>query len=323
MIWADTLRSGNGNGSRHPTVPVAPGLSPTDLHGVVARTTYTTAHQITWGAKVSGYLVTKAIAAGAMLVAALFVLLGYGDQRVAVGIVPPTVAGLFLAITGALLIADLKQPARFHYLLTKGNWNSWLVKGAYILMAFAAVLGAWLVAGLAQAEAVLGLLALPAVLGALGTAGYTAFLFGQCEGRDFWQTPLLLPVLLAQAVAAGGASWALLDLVVEVPDGSVIAWVLLGGVAATAAFIAIELWSQGSRHVELATEAMTRGAWSQQFWLGGVVLGLVVPAVIAVVDLVVGIDNPILLALGGLAALVGMFAYEDSFVRAGQSVPLS
>ena len=28
-------------------------------------------------------------------------------------------------------------------------------------------------------------------------------------------------------------------------------------------------------------------------------------------------------AVGGLAALVGLFAYEDAYLRAGQSVPLS
>jgi len=28
-------------------------------------------------------------------------------------------------------------------------------------------------------------------------------------------------------------------------------------------------------------------------------------------------------AVAGVSALIGMFAYEDSFVRAGQSVPLS
>lgn len=321
MIWADTLR--DPNGTRHPTIPVAAGSIPTDELGVVARTAYTTSHTITWGEKVSGYLVTKAIAAGAMLVAALYVLLGYGDESTVVGVVPAVIAGLGLAATGALLIADLKQPGRFHHLLLKGNWSSWLVKGAYILLFFALVCAAWFIGGLAGGGTVLAVLAIPAVVGALGTAGYTAFLFGQCEGRDLWQTPLLLPVLLAQAVTAGGATYALVDLVFDVPEPEAIRWVLLGGVAATAAFIAMELTSRGSRHVELAVHAMTSGDYATRFWWGGVALGLVVPAACAVITLAAGIDNPVLLAVGGLAALVGMFAYEDAFVRAGQSVPLS
>ena len=53
---------------------------------------------MTWKEKVSGYLVTKAVAAGVMLVAALMVLMGHSDEQAAVGVVPPMVAGLFLAI---------------------------------------------------------------------------------------------------------------------------------------------------------------------------------------------------------------------------------
>jgi Fe-S-cluster-containing dehydrogenase component/formate-dependent nitrite reductase membrane component NrfD len=321
MIWADTLRDSGGN--HHPTVPVTLGKKPSDEDGVIARTAYTTAHQMAWKTKVSGYLVTKAIAAGVMLVAALLVLLGHAAEQTSVGLVPPVVAGVFLAATAYLLVSDLKQPGRFYYLITKGNWSSWLVKGAYILMVFTAVLGVWFLGGLLDSPSLLKIAAVPAVVGAAGTAGYTAFLFGQCEGRDLWQTPLLLPVLLAQAVTAGGASYAIFDLVIDVPEVNAIRWVLLGGLIATAALIAIELTSRGSRHVELAVAAMTHGEYSKQFWWGGVIVGLLIPGLLAIVSLVADFDSPVVLAVAGLSALVGMLAYEDSFVRAGQSVPLS
>ncbi len=320
MIWADTLA---GNMKRHPTVPVTLGSKPSDLDGVIARTAYTTSHIMTWKEKVSGYLVTKAVAAGVMLVAALMVLMGHSGEQAAVGVVPPIVAGLFLGITSVLLIADLKQPGRFYFLLTKGNWSSWLVKGAYVLMFFGAVCALWFLGGLLDSGGLLKVLAIPAVLGAAGTAGYTAFLFGQCEGRDLWQTPLLLPVLLAQAVTAGGATYAILDVFMDLPEVAAVRWVLLGGVIATAALIAIELTSKGSRHVELAVHSMTHGQYAQQFWIGGILVGLVAPAALVIVALATDMGSPILAALAGILALVGMFAYEDSFVRAGQSVPLS
>lgn len=316
LIWAERTPG-------HPSLLVAPGTRPTDELGIVARTAYTTAHHMTWKAKVSGYLVTKAIAAGVMAVAALLVLLGDRDVQAAVGVVPPVVAGVFLAATGFLLIADLKQPMRFHYLLTRGNRTSWLVKGAYVLMGFAVVCAAWFAAGVADQPDALAVLAPLAVLGAAGTAGYTAFLFAQCEGRDLWQTPLLLPVLLAQAVTAGGATYQLLDLGMDVPHLDAVRWVLLGGVAATAALVAIELTASGSRHVELAVLAMTQGTYARQFWWGGIALGLVVPAALMVLALVADIDSPVIGAVAGASALAGMFAYEDAFVRAGQSVPLS
>jgi Fe-S-cluster-containing dehydrogenase component/formate-dependent nitrite reductase membrane component NrfD len=322
MIWADTLR--DPHGAHHPTLPVEPGHKPSDELGVVARTAYTTSHQMTWKEKVSGYLVTKAVAAGVMLVAALMVLMGHADDQAAVGVMPPIVAGVFLAATGVLLIWDLKQPTRFHYLLTKGNWSSWLVKGAYILMAFAAVCALWFIGGVADASGLLAILAVPAVLGAAGTAGYTAYLFAQCEGRDLWQTPLLLPVLLSQAVTAGGAAYAVADVFMDIPEPTAVRWVLLGGVVASAAFIAIELTSHGSRSVELAVEAMTKGRYAEQFWYGGVALGLVAPAALTVAALLAeGQTATVLAAIAGIAALGGMFNYEDSFVRAGQSVPLS
>ena len=68
---------------------------------------------------------------------------------------------------------------------------------------------------------------------------------------------------------------------------------------------------------------MTRGAYARQFWWGGVGLGMIVPAVLVIVALGADLDGSTLPALAGLAAVIGMFAYEDAFVRAGQSVPLS
>ncbi len=313
MIWADTTAD-------HPA------LSTVQVdeaeRALVARTAYTTAHKMTWKARVSGYLVTKAVAAGVMLVAALLVALGHGDAQAAVGVAPPIVAGVFTAATGALLISDLKQPGRFLYILTRSNTDSWLVRGAWILGAFAAFCALWWIGGLADSEGLLQILMVPTALLAAATAGYTAFLFGQCEGRDLWQSPLLLPTLLAQAVVAGGSAYALLDLVVDVPEADTVRAVFLGGLAALALLLVAELWSHGTRHVEMAVAEMTRGAYAAQFWWGGILIGLVVPAALLVIGLLG--DGDVGLAAGaGVAALAGLFAYEDAYVRAGQSVPLS
>ncbi len=155
MIWAETTPS-------HPT------LSPTQVEhsgeGIVARTAYTTAHHMTWKSMVSGYLVTKAIAAGLMLIAALLVVLGHGSEQAAVGIVPPVLAGVFIAATGALLIGDLKQPGRFLFILTKSNTTSWLVRGAWILGAFAGVAALWGLLGILDQGDVFQILALPIAL---------------------------------------------------------------------------------------------------------------------------------------------------------------
>lgn len=314
MIWADTTPS-------HPTI--TPAMADHSGTGVVSRTAYTTAHQMTWKSKVSGYLVTKAIAAGAMLIASLLVVLGHGGEQAAVGVVPPILAGVFTAITGVLLISDLKQPGRFLYILTRPNTSSWLVRGAWILGAFAALAAVWGIFGLADSGEPLRVLALPVSLLAASVAGYTAFLFGQCEGRDLWQTPLLLPILLVQAVVAGGATFTILDVFMTIPERRTIWAVTLAAIGGLALLVAAELWSKGSRHVELATLEMTRGEYAGQFWFGGVLNGIVVPAALLTFAIATDTTSPWPAACAGAAALFGLFAYEDSFVRAGQSVPLS
>ena len=291
MIWADTLRERSGKS--HPTVPVSIGAKPTDQHGVDARTAYTTAHQMTWKAKVSGYLVTKAIAAGVMLVAALMVLLGHADVEGAVRIAPPIIAGVFLGLTGVLLVTDLKQPARFHYLITKGNWASWLVKGAYVLMAFSVVCGLWFLGGL---------------LGSVGpdqSAGHPrrarrgrnrrlhrVFVRPVRRTRPVANTDCSCRRFLRRRSPPGERLTRSLDLFIDVPEPDAVRWVLLGGIAATAVLIATEIKSTGTRHVELAVHEMTGGAYRHQFWGGGVLVGLIAPAALTIVALTADITSP-------------------------------
>ena len=67
---------------------------------------------------------------------------------------------------------------------------------------------------------------------------------------------------------------------------------------------------------------MTRGAQARKFWIGGLLVGIAIPAAIVYIDLATGLADGVV-ALGGLLALIGLFSYEDAYVRAGQSVPLS
>ncbi|MEL7206915.1 MAG: hypothetical protein AAGK32_01545, partial [Actinomycetota bacterium] len=110
-------------------------------------------------------------------------------------------------------------------------------------------------------------------------------------------------------------------LFLDVPSSVAVQWSLLGGCLATLALVGIEVTSSGTPHVEAAVKEMTRGAYRQKFAIG-VGLGLAVPAALVVISLATG-TGPWLAAIAGLAAVVGMWFYEDSFVRAGQSVPLS
>lgn len=300
--------------------PAPPDPSTTRDLQTIARTVYDVAHAARpWGWKVATYLWTKSIAAGALLLAALAVAGGWARGGPLTGIAAPILALVFLALTTALLVLDLKRPDRFHYLLLKPNWRSWLVWGAWILMAFGAVAGLWLIGGLAGSTRLLRLLAWPAAGLAAAAAGYSAFLFGQAEGRDFWQSPLLFWHLLVAAVLAGAAVLVLAALAVGSGPAAVdpLRRVLAVALAAEGLVLLADLFgSHPSQDIARAARLLTRGALSHRFW-GGVVAA--------------GIGLPLLLLLGGapgaalasLLALGGLWLYEELWVRAGQSIPLS
>jgi formate-dependent nitrite reductase membrane component NrfD len=158
----------------------------------------------------------------------------------------------------------------------------------------------------------------------LAVAGYTAFLFGQAEARDLWQSPALLWHMLAGAFAAGGGAGLVFGLGFELGETTerAFAWSMIGGAAALGLIAIVELTSHHpTRNITEAVHHMTRGAFAREWWLGGQLFGVLVPIVLGAVFLAgaglwVG-------AIGGLAACAGIWFADDAFVKAGQSVPLS
>jgi formate-dependent nitrite reductase membrane component NrfD len=277
-----------------------------------------------WGWRVSSYFLTKGIAAGLSIALALAVLMGADMTTGWAKWGTPLVAGVFLALTGGLLVWDLKRPDRFFYLLTKGNPSSWLVKGAWVLSAYGATLGVWFLLGVFDVEGpIQALVWIAAVLG-LGVAGYTAFLFAQAEGRDLWQSPTLLWHMVAGAFAAGGGAGLYISLVVDVGETTerAFAWAMVGGAAVLGLFAFAELVTRHpTRNIAEAVHHMTRGAYAREWWWGGQVLGVLVPIVLGGLFLA-GAESWVG-ALGGVAAAAGIWFADDAFVKAGQSVPLS
>ena len=330
-IWSDPVGSfmtveltpsDPGRGERGPDDP--PGLYQ-DRPGSPPRVVYNVNHPMPWGWRVSSYFLTKGIAAGLAMALALALLAG-ADIDTAFGRWgAPLVSGLFLALTGLLLVADLKRPDRFIYLLTKGRSESWLVRGAWILSTHALLLGLWFIFGIVNADYVAALVWATAAVG-LGLAGYTAFLFGQAEGRDLWQSPMLLWHMLAGAFTAGGGAGLVAATFTDVgaTTENAFAWSMVGGAAALGLIAAAEIFSRHpTRNITEAIHHMTRGRFAVEWWLGGQLLGVLAPVVLGVVFLAGSGDDVWLAALGGGAAAAGLWFADDAYVRAGQSVPLS
>ena len=291
------------------------------------RVVYDTDHPMPWGWRVSSYFLTKGISAGIAIVLALALAAGAGTAAQYTRWGAPLISGLFLLATGVLLVADLKRPDRFHYILTKGNPGSWLVRGAWILAAHAGLLGLWFLSGLLNASFLPVLVWATGLVG-IGVAGYTAFLFGQAEGRDLWQSRTLLWHTLAGALAAGGGASLLLVGPLGFDVGEVaertFAWALVVGAAALGLVAVMELRSDHpTANARAAMHHLTRGAWAREWWVGGQLLGVVVPLLLGAVFLAGGSGYLWTAQVGGLAALAGLWMADDAFVRAGQSVPLS
>jgi formate-dependent nitrite reductase membrane component NrfD len=293
----------------------------------VAREVYDVPHMIPWGKKIASYLWAKSIAAGVLLISALAINLGFEQDAPLLYVISPLVALLFLVITMSLLVLDLKKPGRFFYLLTKPNLNSWLVLGGYVLMAYGILAAIWLYFGWWNAGMAPWVVWLTAVF-AVASAGYSAFLFAQARGRDFWQSPLLFWHLIVQAMVAGSAMLTLLAaLQIITPyqflSGQMLYWLgnlLVVALLAGLAMVLGELFmNHGSEAVARPAHLLVRGALWKQFWL--VVVGLGALAPIALTLWPTSSIYPNLAA--ALLALFGLWMYENLWIKAGQAVPLS
>jgi formate-dependent nitrite reductase membrane component NrfD len=174
---------------------------------------------------------------------------------------------------------------------------------------------------------VLHLALIPSVLLALATAGYSAFLFGQAEGRDFWQSPLVLPHLIIAAVVAGAATLSIAAAVAPLQsteaDPSVTLWPLLFlSLVAHGFLVGLEVFNRHAVHdATLAARLIRRGPYRARFWVGVALGGVAAP--MALMILGAASDSTALSTLGALFALAGLWVWEDLWVKAGQSVPLS
>jgi Fe-S-cluster-containing dehydrogenase component len=205
------------------------------------------------------------------------------------------VALVGIALTGLFLVWDLKRPERFHYLFLKPQWRSWLALGAQAINVAALAAFAYTVLG----GEVLRWIMVPA--GAL-LAAYTAFLFWQCEGRDLWQSRWLLPHTLVNALLAGAGALAILG------EDGLAPWIA-GAAAASVAIVAADLL--GRHATGQAARAASNLRRASELRVGLVLLAAAAPLAL------------VLAPAAGVAALAGLWLYEDAWVRAGQSVPLS
>jgi Fe-S-cluster-containing dehydrogenase component/formate-dependent nitrite reductase membrane component NrfD len=272
---------------------------------------YDVPHQAPWDWRVSLYTWTKGVASGVYLVALALVIGGLATWTGTLwSLWVPVLAGVFLALTGALLVWDLEHPERFYLIFTRPQWRSWLVRGGFIIGGYGAVLAGHFVSGLAGWEHPQFWLAHAGAPLAALTAVYTAYLFAQSKARDLWQNPLAPFHLLVQATLAGAGALALLP-GLDPRARAVCLTVLAVSSAVHLLLIAAE-WplAHTTAHASLAHHEMTGGRYGAWFkW--------------SVALIAAGALAPWLGPLVALPALAGLFAFEHAYVQAAQAVPLA
>jgi Fe-S-cluster-containing dehydrogenase component/formate-dependent nitrite reductase membrane component NrfD len=308
-MWSERNQQLHGGGAEYP--PDSPFLRPDALAA------YDVSHARPWGWQVPVYMWLKSIGSATLAIPALATALGKLPLDATRNAVLSIVALLFIALTMVMLVWDLDRPERFLRVLLKPQSRSWLARGAFVLMGYSGLCTALLITSLTGADRLSAILLGPTVLAGFFGAIYTAFLFGQCKGRDLWHSPLMPVHLLVQAGLSGAAvlTWLPPSL-----GGSTEAQHLgsLGLAASLALHLLIVLAEFSMPHTtdnaRYAARLITHGRYRLPFWLGAVVIGGILPGLL----LFAGAT-----AAAGVPALAGLLAFEWCFVMAGQSVPNS
>ena len=330
---ASTKTSKSGTPLRTPQEQGRPVNGPIQIGGRVAehmvQTAYNAQHKIQWHWELPAYLVTKGIAGGLFMLLSIGVMLNRFAFDSATFLTTGFTAMIFMLITVILLIKDLSQPKRFLNILLRPQWKSWVARGAFILVGFTAVAGLWWLIEYAAhmgwvsndiafaARPFASWLTLPLALFAVI---YSAFLLGQAEGRDMWQSNLLPFQLFAQSMMVASGVFLIVNVFVQFPADL---HALLAGLFPASIAINLLLTLAGksnsfaSEVALLGYREMTRGRFRNHYWLGGITLGHVIPLMLFFAF------STFALPVAVACAVIGLFFYEYAFVMAPQHIPNS
>lgn len=265
-----------------------------------------------WGAtmNIPWYLFLGGLAAGTLLVAALADLLGGRQTRYQLLAKVATYVTIPIIVIGGLFLTfHLGRPERgllFPFYMK--NYRSWLTIGGWVIGAFVPLTvvyaAAWFFRLSRTLRTVLALFSIPVAI-AMGL--YTGFLLAGAWTipGGFWFVPLwskeYVPVLfLLSGISTGLAACGLIALIVDRsrwPWGryfegiggtaKTLSLVDIGAIALEAAWIYLFLsaLAVGTAGQKLAYDFVTKGELSLWFWLGFVAIGLGLPIVASLLEI--------------------------------------
>jgi formate-dependent nitrite reductase membrane component NrfD len=260
-----------------------------------------------------------------------------------------------VAIGAGLLIFDLGSPQRFWRLFTTVQWTSPMSMGSWLLIVFTGVAFLHLLLtvypvrpeglrfgrrflrlpGEATRRTLRRLLAAVGTPLAVGVGIYTGVLLGAVPARPFWNTPMVAMLFLFSALSTAAATL-LIVATRQARHGAEERFTSERRLLYTAdiAIILLEVFLviPFFLHSALSTASQSRsldlvlgGPYTLPFWIGFVGLGLLIPLIIEVLDLLPLIAGRstksharVLGYLSAIPVIVGGFILRWVFVFAGQ-----
>jgi formate-dependent nitrite reductase membrane component NrfD len=207
--------------------------------------------------------------------------------------------------------------------ILRPQWKSWLVKGGYALTIYGALLSLLTYLyfnGQMELNSPWHPILFLTAAAAIVTAVYTAYLFAQAKGRDFWQSPVLALHMLIHSLTAGAAFFAILAIFDVPSDGwmSYLRWVMTLGIAANMIVMFVELTTPHmTQEAKLTANMITKGTYKTRFWWGVVIFGNLLPLILMLSGISFGVQ------ISGLLSLFGIYLTEKIWVEAPQRIQLS
>ncbi len=243
-----------------------------------------------WGSIIAWYLFLAGVSAGAYCTA---VWVGWKFpqavtiQRTGYYLAPPLLAaGLLLLVIDAE--AGLFHPWRFLYLFTNVP-GSMMTDGTYIISIFMLITlyQAYLTF---QGKKAPGWMTGVGLLFAFGTAAYTGLLLGVVKAVPLWNTSILPVLFTVSALSTGIAMTVLLATLTDQNACSQLislkkihfGLMILEGLLI---FIMVYITSSANETAFQSVMSLLTGEWSLWFWIGLIVVGLLIPLLLEGLEL--------------------------------------
>lgn len=273
-----------------------------------------------WGPLIAGYLFLAGASAGAFATSAY---LDYKHPSTGkISFAGRIIALVALCIGLIMLMVDasagLANPGRFFLLFS--NPASVMTIGVYIICLFMIVLIAQIVMDVMKRKK-------PAALGIIGSvlalclAAYTGFLLGAAAPYPLWSNAALPILFVVSGASAGLAAVLIAGLVINSKAVAGMKELTRAGVALPIVeifvlFCMLFIVNAGSPEGATSVAMMLQGEYAPMFWLGIVIVGLLMPLALEAYSMKADSHGPVLGYIANGGVLIGGFCLRYVVIMA-------